>query len=245
MTRTTTKRPPPRSLAAEAGMTIMEIMVGITIMAIAAGSIAFLIGAAVQAKMITAVRAGDTESVRESLGRMAERLRNAGFNIKLPSAQPNRCWDRVVAQDPLLKPTASSLYVSGEILKTDTVAGDQLATIGYYVAADPVTSVQVVQEYYQTCAGGATNIAANSTPLSNPRIPVTGLTFTYYNSGGVQVTDLVTTSSIQTIVFAKISMTVQASEGRSGTQTATLSRYVMFRQPEPNANSWIDINENY
>jgi hypothetical protein len=226
-------------------MTIMEILVGITIMAIASGAIAFLIGAAVQAKMITAVRAGDTESVRESLGRMAERLRNAGFNIKPPYTTPNRCWDRVVAQDAALTPTASRLYVSGEILKTDTTAGDQLATIGYYVGADPVTSVQVVQEYYQTCAGGATNVAANSTPLSNPRIPVTNLTFTYYDSGGLLLTPPLTTLQTQSIVFIKISMTVQASEGRSGTQTATLSRFVMLRQPEPNANSWIDINENY
>jgi hypothetical protein len=226
-------------------MTIMEILVGMTIMAIAAGAIAFLIGAAVQAKMITAVRAGDTESVRESLGRMAERLRNGGFNIKLPSAQPNRCWDRVVALDASLTPSANRLYVSGEILKTDTVAGDQLATIGYYVGADPVTGVQVVQEYYQTCAGGATNVAANSTPLSNPRIPVTNLTFTYYDSGGTLLTPPLTTAQIQSIVFAKISMTVQASEGTSKMQTATLSRYIMFREPEPNANNWQDINETY
>src|SRR3989442_5380568 len=101
MLRITRGRRPDPSLASQAGMTIMEILVGITIMAIAAGAIAFLIGAAVQAKMITAVRAGDTESVRESLGRMAERLRNAGFNIKPPQAT-NRCKDRVVAQDALL-----------------------------------------------------------------------------------------------------------------------------------------------
>src|SRR2546425_484227 len=99
MTRTTRRHQPHRSFASQAGMTIMEIMVGMSIMAVAAGAIAFLIGAAVQAKMITAVRAGDTESVRESLGRMAERLRNAGMNIQLPSGLVQRCWDRVVASN--------------------------------------------------------------------------------------------------------------------------------------------------
>ncbi|TMI83087.1 MAG: prepilin-type N-terminal cleavage/methylation domain-containing protein, partial [Bacillati bacterium ANGP1] len=62
MSRTTRRRRPHPSLAAQGGMTIMEILVSISIMAVAAGAIAFLVGAAVQAKMITAVRAGDTES---------------------------------------------------------------------------------------------------------------------------------------------------------------------------------------
>ena len=251
MSRTTRRRRPHPSLAAQGGMTIMEILVSISIMAVAAGAIAFLVGAAVQAKMITAVRAGDTESVRESLGRMAERLRNAGLNI-VPGSYTGtivRCADRVVAGDATLYPTANSVYVSGDILipppPTSYVPGSAVVTIGYYLGADPVTGKQVVMEYSQACSSGATNVAANSTPLSNPRIPVTNLTFTYYDSGGLLLTPPLTTAQTQSILFIKISMTVQASEGRSGTQTATLSRFVMLRQPEPNANTWININENY
>jgi len=247
MLRITRGRRPDPSLASQAGMTIMEILVSMSIMAVAAGAIAFLVGAAVQAKMITAVRAGDTESVRESLGRMAERLRNAGLNINPTSFTGTivRCADRVVAQDATLYPTANSVYVSGEILNTNAIAGDEVATIGYYLGADPVTGVQVVKEYYQTCSG-ATNIAANSTPLSSPKIPVTNLAFTYYDSSGAQVTNLTSTATIQTIWAIKISMTVTATQGRSGSQTATLSRYVAFRAPEPHANTgWVDQNENF
>lgn len=250
MARTTR---PPRSFAAQAGMTIIEILVGMSIMVIAAGAIAFLVGAAVQAKMITAVRAADTESVRETLGRIAERLRNAGLNINPASwtATVVRCADRVVAQDAALYPTASSIYVSGDILIPTGGApgGAYMATIGYQLGADPVTGTQIVMEYYQTCAG-ATNIAANSTPLSNPRIPVTSLAFTYYDVSGALVSSPFSQSSIQSIWAIKISMTVTASQGKSGVQTATLSRYVVFRNPDPQKNiylagSWVNPNENF
>jgi len=251
MSRTTRRRRPHPSLAAQGGMTIMEILVSISIMAVAAGAIAFLVGAAVQAKMITAARAGDTESVRESLGRMAERLRNAGLNI-VPGSYTGtivRCADRVVAGDATLYPTANSVYVSGDILipppPTSYVPGSAVVTIGYYLGADPVSGKQVVMEYSQACAG-ATNIAANSTPLSNPNVPVTSLTFTYYDSTGAQVTTLTTPSSIRSISVIKIAMTVTASQGRSGTQTATLTRYVMFRVPDPQLQTgFIDQNENF
>lgn len=246
MARTTR---PPRSFAAQAGMTIIEILVGMSIMVIAAGAIAFLVGAAVQAKMITAVRAADTESVRETLGRIAERLRNAGLNINPASWTGTvvRCADRVVAQDATLAPTASSIYVSGDILIPigGAPGGPYMATIGYQLGADPVTGSQIVMEYYQTCAG-ATNIAANSTPLSNGRVPVTSLAFTYYDVNGALVSSPFTTASIQSIWAVKISMTVTASQGRSGTQTATLSRYVVFRDPDPQKNlNWVDPNESF
>jgi len=250
MSRITRRRTPHPSLAAQSGMTIMEILVSISIMAVAAGAIAFLVGAAVQAKMITAVRAGDTESVRESLGRMAERLRNAGLNIVPASQSQTRCQDRVVALDSTLYPTANSVYVSGDILipppPTSYVPGSAVVTIGYYLGADPVTGKQVVMEYSQACSSGATNVAANSTPLSNPNVPVTSLTFTYYDSTGAQVTTLTTPSSIRSISVIKIAMTVTASQGRSGTQTATLTRYVMFRVPDPQLQTgFIDQNENF
>ena len=61
------------------------------------------------------------------------------------------------------------------------------------------------------------------------------------------LTPPLTTAQTQSILFIKISMTVQASEGRSGTQTATLSRYVMLRVPDPQLQTggFIDQNENF
>jgi len=228
-------------------MTVMEVLVGMTIMVIAAGAISFLVGAATQSKMTSVVRMADTETARESLEWMSERLRNAGFNLQ-PSTQttfPTRCKDRVVAQDSLLYPTANAVYVSGEFLDVvGTTPGTNAITLGYYLGADPTTGTTVIMEYNQTCAG-ATSIAANSKPLSNPTVTVTGLTFSYYTSTGTTVSNLTSTASIQTIKIIKIVMTVQTSQGTSGTQTQTLTRYVLLRNPEPNANNWMDLNENF
>jgi hypothetical protein len=81
--------------------------------------------------MITSVRSADTETARRTLEWMSERLRNASLYI-LPSAQAEpRCRDMVVAQDVSLRPTANRIYVSGEIFNTNTVAGDQVITLGY------------------------------------------------------------------------------------------------------------------
>ncbi len=233
-------------------MTVMEVLVGMTIMVIAAGAISFLVGAAAQSKMTAVVRMAETETARESLEWMSDRLRNAGFNLK-PSVQTQaRCWDRVVAQDSLLYPTANAAYVSGEFLDVvGSTPGANDITLGYYLGADPVTGTTVIMEYNQTCAVGATSIAANSKPLSNPTVKVTGLTFSYYNSAGTTISGsgLTTTATIRTIKIIKIVMTVQTSQGKSGTQTQTLTRYVLLRDPEPNAANlgagWLDINENY
>ncbi len=231
-------------------MTVMEVLVGMTIMVIAAGAISFLVGAAAQSKMTAVTRMADTETARESLEWMSERLRNAGFNLK-PSVQTQaRCRDRVVAQDTLLYPTANAVYVSGEFLDVvGTTPGSNDITLGYYLGADPVTGTTVIMEYNQICAAGATSIAANSKPLSNPTVKVTGLTFSYYTSTGTTVSNLTSTASIQTIKIIKIVMTVQTSQGKSGTQTQTLTRYVLLRNPEPNASNggagWLDFNESY
>ena len=214
-------------------------------MAIVGGAIAILVGTAVRAKTISSVRSSDTETARSTNEWMAERLRNAGLNLR-PSTQPQlRCRDMVVAQDPLLYPTLTSVYVSGEMLNTNAVAGDEGITLGYYLGSDPVTGATVVMEYKQACSGGATSIAANSTPLSNPKLAILSLAFQYYDGAGAIVTNLTSPSQIRRIQIISLSLTVQGSEGQSGIQTQTFTRYVLLRNPEANANSWVDQNENF
>lgn len=220
---------------------MIEFVVGIAIMAVVASTVATLVGAAVHSKMISGTRSANTETVRATLTWMAERLRNAGLNLQ-PSAQSQlRCQDRVVAQDARLFPTANSVYVSGEMLKTDTVAGDEVLTIGYYVAVDPGTGRRVVMEYKQPCASGPVAIPEYSARLSNPKLDVTDLTFHYFDAGGRAITSLTGLTQIRKIAALTISLTVQGS----GMQAQTLVRSVLFWNPEPSLNNWVDANENY
>jgi len=214
-------------------------------MAVVGGAISLLVGTAIQAKLISSVRSSNTETSRSTLEWMTERIRNAGLNLQ-PSVQTQlRCKDMVVAQDTSLLPTTTSVYVSGEMLNTNTVAGDEDTTIGYYLGSDPVTGAAVVMEYRQACSGGATSISTNSTPLSSPKLTITSLSFSYYDANGGAVTSLSSATQIRKIRIISISLTVQGSEGRSGVQTETLTRYVLLRNPEANANNWLDINENF
>lgn len=228
-----------------AGFTLVEALVGLLLIGVVTGAMAILVGAAVQSKVITTSRSVNIETTRRTLDWMSERLRNAALNLNPNLQSASRCKDRVVAQDPALLPTANSLYVSGEIINTDTVAGNETMTVGYYLGSDPGTGNQVVMEYRQFCSSGATDVTDNSQPLSSPKTTVTDFTFQYFGANGDQITDLITPSSIQQIRMIRISMTVQGSEGTSGNQSETLTRDVTLRNPEPNANTWVDVNEAY
>jgi type II secretory pathway component PulJ len=222
-------------------MTLLELLVVIGLMAALAGSLSTLVGVAVRSKLIVAVRSADTETARQTLEWMSERLRNAGLNLK-PGDQPElRCKDMVVAQEAALRPTASAFYASGEILNSDTVAGNEVITIGYLLGPDPVTGNPVVLEYQQLCTAGA---GATTTPLSDPRIAVTNFQFDYFSSSGLRITDLTSASEIRRIRLVRITLNVQGSQGQSGLQTQTWTRDVMLRNPEPNANDWKNPNEN-
>ncbi len=242
------RRPPhamPQPASGQQGLTLTEVLVGMAIMAVVTSTIAILVGAAVRSKMIINTRSADTETARVTLAWMAERLRNAGLNLP-PNAQSQpRCKDRVVTQEAALLPTATSVYVSGEILNTNTAAGDEDLTIGYYVAPDPVTGNRVVMEYKQPCASGTTSIPRYSARLSNPNVSVTDLTFQYFDASGTAIADLTSTTQVRGIVAIKISLTVRGAEGASGTQTQSLARSVLFWNPEPNANNWADANLKY
>ena len=97
-------------------------------------------------------------------------------------------------------------------------------------------------EYNQTCtAGSATNIAAHSTRLSNPKVSVTNLTFAYYDGNGNAVVNLTSAATIQTIQIISISLTVRSVEAKYGKQTEVyLNRYLRLWVPEPNLNKWVD-----
>lgn len=227
------------------GLTIVEILIGLAVTLVVVSAISIVIGAAVQSKVIASTRSADTETARASLAWMSERLRNAGFNLK-PSAQSQlRCKDRVVAQDTSLLPTSSSVYVSGEILNANTTAGDEVSTIGYYLATDSGSGNQVIMEYNQLCSSGSTAVSTYSNRLSNPKVSVISLTFQYFDVSGAQVTNLTSATQIRLIRIISISVTVKGSEGTSGAQAQTLTRFVRFWDPEPYANNWVDLNENF
>jgi Tfp pilus assembly protein PilW len=231
----------------ERGLTVVEVLAGCAIMSVVTGAIALLIGTSVQSKVISASRSADTQTARATVAWMAERLRQAGFDV-LPSAQSQvRCQDRVVAQDSLLLPTSNSVYVTGNIYNDTTTSPPYpVITIGYYLAADPGGSGHtVVMEYNQPCSSGSTVIATYSTRLSNPKINVTSLTFHYFDTNGNAVTNLTSASTIREIQIINVSMTVQRTEGRSGVQTQTFQENVKLLDPEPNANDWQDLNENF
>jgi hypothetical protein len=59
------------------------------------------------------------------------------------------------------------------------------------------------------------------------------------------VTNLTSAPQIRKIRVISITLSVQGSEGRSGVQAETLTRYVTLRNPEPNANNWVNVNENF
>lgn len=221
-------------------MTLIEVLVVIGLMAALAGSMTTLVGAAVRSKLIVAARSADTETARQTLEWMSERLRNAGLNLVPAEQSEARCRDMVVAEDAALRPTAGALYVSGEILNSDTVAGNEVITLGYLLGVDPQTGTQVVMEYQQACAPGAAPVTL---PLSDPRVTVTSLTFDYYSSAGLRVVDLNSPAEIRRIRLIRITLTVQGEQGSSGVQTQTWTRDVMLRNPEPNANAWKNPDE--
>ncbi|MDR7420438.1 MAG: type II secretion system protein [Armatimonadota bacterium] len=231
----------PGRFKAQAGMTLLEVLVSIAMMVLIVSSMSILVGAATRSKLIVNVRSADTATVRQTLEWMSERLRNAGLNVNptdpAQAAYPLRCRDRVVAQDASLLPTASQVYVSGEILNSDTLAGNELMTVGYFVGT--VGSNQVVMEYRYPCVGGA----PATTQLSDPRINVLGLTFQYFSANGNEVTNLTSAADIRRIQMIRVTLAVQGSEGTSGPHQVSVTRNVMFRNPEPYANSWTNPTE--
>lgn len=239
-TPTGSGRPP--GARRERGASLLEVLVSMALMSVLAGSMSILLGTAVRSKLIIATRSADTETARQTLAWMAERLRNAGLNVA-PAVQTYepRCQDMVVAQDAALLPTATSVYVSGEITNTNTTTGDELITLGFELGSDPDTGNTVVMEYRAACGGGTPELR----PLSGPKISVTALTFTYYDSSGLPIADLTDPAEIRRIRAIHISLTVEATQGSSGTQTQTWTRLVMLRNPEPNLNNYMNLNETY
>lgn len=223
----------------QAGLSLIEVLVTIVLMASIAASLSTLVGAAIRSKLIVAARSADTQTARQMLEWISERLRNAGLNVMptdaVQATYPARCKDRVVAQETSLLPTATRVYVAGEILNTDTTAGNEIDTLGYYLDAGS----QAIIEDRNRCPSGPQTIAS----LTDPRVRVTSLSFRYFQASGAEVTDLTSATEIRRIQMIRITMTVEGSQGSSGTQAQTFARDVMLRNPEPYANDWKNPNE--
>jgi hypothetical protein len=219
----------------EAGLTLAELVVAMAVVSLVVGSLSILVGASVRGKAIVATRSADTQTARQTLEWMSERLRNAGLNV-LPSAQAQaRCKDMVVAMDSALRPQGDRVYVSGEIVNTNTTAGDQVITLGYRLQDGTVIEEQA------PCSGFWIPTSAQ---VSDPRVTVTTLSFRYFTRTGdlvaVPTTD---EEEIRTIQIIEVTLTVQAEEGRSGPQAQTYTRMVMLRNPRADTNNWLNPNE--
>jgi type II secretory pathway component PulJ len=215
-------------------MTLMEVLVAGLIMLIAVGSLATLVAVAVRSKLIVAVRSADTETGRQALEWMSERLRNAGLNI-LTSAQPPRCQDMVVAQDAALRPAVDRLYVAGEIFNTNTTAGDEVIVLGYRL-----TDGRIVEEQ-GACSGTWAPVAST---VSNPGIAVTSLSFRYFERNGAEVSvPTPDVDAIRRIRMIEVAVTVQGEQGSSGRQTQTFQRLLMLRNPRPDTSNWLSPRE--
>jgi type II secretory pathway pseudopilin PulG len=215
----------------QAGLSLVEVMVAMVIMTTVMGTVATLVGASVRSRMIVAVRSADTETARQTLEMMSERLRNAGLNID-QVVQPDWCDDTVVARDASLRPTASRVYVAGEIFNSNNQPGDEVILLGYRLSGGRVV------EDRSPCTGA---VATPSTSdVSNPKITVTGLTFRYFGpSGGEIFVPTTDEEMIRGIRAILVTLTVQGEEGRSGLQTQTFSRLIMLRNPRPDRNNWL------
>lgn len=233
---------PVAGLRGQAGTTLVEMLVAILVMAVVIGTMSVLVGAAVRGKMIVAVRTADTESARQTLEWMSERLRNAGLNVYPGTQMELRCRDMVVAEDSGLRPRSGSVYVSGEILNSNLDAGDEVITLGYRLENG------VVVEDRAPCSVAWNSSTVSSSAVSNPRIPVTSLVFRYFaRTGdlipvpvGGQITD---PGQVRGIRLIEITLTVQGEEGTSGAQTQTFTRLVMLRNPRPDVNNWLSPSE--
>jgi type II secretory pathway pseudopilin PulG len=217
-------------------MTMVEVLVALAIMVVVAGSLATLVGASIRGKVITAARSADTETARQTLEWMSERMRNAGLNIR-PALQPQpRCQDMVVAQDAALRPQPDRVYISGEVYNTDTVAGNQVITLGYRLSGGAVLE--------DTGSCSVAGWAPTTAQVSNPAVVVSGLTFRYFTRNGAEVavptTDI---TAIREIRLIEIAITVQAVQGSSGPQSQTFTRLLMLRNPRPDTNDWISPGE--
>ncbi len=219
----------------QTGMSLAEVLVAVVIMVLAIGSVSALFGAAIRGKMITASRSADTSTARQTLEWMSERMRNAGVDIT-PSLQPQlRCQDMVVAQDAALRPQPNSVYVSGEIYNTDTVAGNQVITIGYRLAGG------VIVEDSAPCLGAWVPTTAQ---VSNPAVTVTALNFQYYYPNGAEVVVPTTdVTAMRDIRMIRVTITAQTTAGTSGPQTQTFSRLIMLRNPRPDISNWMPPQE--
>lgn len=214
---------------------MIELLVALVVLSVVAGSLSTLVGAAVRGKVITAARSADTETARQTLEWMSERMRNAGLNIR-PNLQPQaRCQDMVVALDAALRPQVNQVYVSGEIYNTDTVAGNQVITLGYRLSGG------VVLEDSSPCSAGW---APTTAQVSNPAIVATTLNFRYFTRNGTEVVVPTTdVTAIREIRIIEVTLTVQAVQGTSGPQTQTFTRLLMLRNPRPDTSDWISPGE--
>ena len=213
----------------QAGISLVEVVVAMVIMTVVVGTIATLVGASVRSKMIVASRSSDTETARQALEMMSERLRNAGLYID-PAVQPDRCDDMVVAKDPALRPTATQLYVAGEIFNANTTAGDEVIVLGYRLDGG-----RIVED-----RSGCAVWAPTTADVSNPAIVVTSLLFRYFGpSGGEIAVPTADEEAIRSIRAVQISLTVRAEQGRSGAQIQRFTRLVMLRNPRPDRSGWL------
>lgn len=211
----------------ERGTTLIEVLAALTIGTLLVSTIYLAIGTAVRSRLLVNSTLQNQQHGRIIVQWLGDRIRQAGYSVNYTSALP-RCRDALVVEDATLLPTATRLYFN-----TDVAADGTTETIGYQIGTELVggSPVNIVEESVANCTvGAATQTASVTDPTS---VAIQSLTFTYYNSAGAVVTDLVTPSSIRSIRMIRITLVERANAGAQGPREQTWSTIVQLRNPDP------------
>lgn len=206
-------------MAAEAGLTLIEVVAALSISVLAFASIHFTVGTAILGKLLTSSTVSKEQQGREVVEWIADRVRQAGFRTAGSSIP--RCQDKISTQSGYL-PTASTLWINADVDNDGTPE-----TRGFQI--ETVSGTPVVTETVIDCATGATTL---DQPITSPTsVQVLSLTFGYYDASGNAVTNLTNAAAIRTIKFITVAVQVQASAGAHGPITQTWTADINLRNP--------------
>jgi len=200
-------------------MTLLEAVAALAITVLAFGSVHLTVGTAVLGGLLTSSTVQKQQQGRQVVEWIADRVRQAGFRAA-GSAIP-RCQDRIATVSPY-QPTASSLWVNGDVDNTGTPQ-----TRGYQI--ETVSGTAAVTETVINCASGA--VAQDQPITSSTSVKALSLQFGYYDANGNAVANLTAPASIRTIRFVTVTAQVQASAGAHGPTTETWTGSIDLRNP--------------
>ncbi len=210
-----------KSLEAEAGLTLLEVVAAVSISVLAFASIHLTVGTAILGKLLASSTVSKEQQGRQAVEWIADRVRQAGFRASATSTF-TRCRNGIVSQDASYYPTTSKLSVTGDV-DNDGTAETRTFQI------ETVNGVPAVTETVLECATGATPL---DQPITSPTtVKALALQFDYYDAIGNPVANLTSPTEIQKIRYVQVTIQVQASAGAHGPTTQTWTSNIALRNP--------------